>query len=78
MLIDGDDELEFDVRGWIYGTEFDDDWLFVDVVWTIVDDALRTLDVLNVRVTITGTGEFAMKKTKENIEFIRWNKFYID
>lgn len=30
----------------------------VGVVWTIVDDALRTFDVLNVRVTITGVIEF--------------------
>jgi len=56
---DGEDELRLDARGWRCGNWIDDDnWQFVGVVWTIVDDAFRTFDVLNVRVTITGAGEF--------------------
>lgn len=57
---DGDDDVRFDVRGWRCGIWLDDDdgiWEFVGVVWTIVDDAFRTFDVLNVRVTMTGAGE---------------------
>lgn len=59
MPIDGDV-----VRGKRCGNWFaDDDGIeqFVGVVWTIVDDALRTFDVLNVRVTITGVESIRAK-----------------
>lgn len=57
-VTDGDEEFRCDdERGKTFGNEFVHgvkDVLAVVVVWTIVDEAFRTFDVLNVRVTITG------------------------
>lgn len=57
-VTDGDEEFRCDdERGKTFGNEFVHgvkDALAVVVVWTIVDEAFRTFDVLNVRVTITG------------------------
>lgn len=64
--IDGDDELRLDERK-CNGLDEGVEQLptVVLVLCTIVDEALRTFDVLSVRVTITGAGDVNIEESRD-------------